>query len=153
MSIIETFILTLQIIVTVATLIIVSYLILELVLFLSKIAGNKKRIFWAILGTIIMVSLCTWIYNTFGIYLFTNISLFDNIIFDVMRLIVSISTILLSVSLMIQIIIFTTDVGSYNMKKSMIISGAALLIIVAVVFYFYSITGILLFVNLEPFII
>ncbi|MHA1230200.1 MAG: hypothetical protein ACTSRP_07045 [Candidatus Helarchaeota archaeon] len=152
MIVVEVLFNALCIITTIAMVIMTVFLIIQLISWQTKMGSNRKVVIATIICIIAGLLLINWVYETFGIYLFTNISIYQNIYFQVLQIITSIYTIWLVIFIIIQILMYVADFNRKKIKQSLIFTGASFILVIILVFWLYQSTGLMLFTDLSPYI-
>ena len=138
---------------SVVLVILVIFLLIQITSWNLNLGSNKKGLIITIAILVGCLSFIFWIYDVFGIYLFVNISVYENMFFLALQVLVSIFTVLFIVNFMFQLILFATGMSNKKKAKPNLIIGSACLIgIIALVFWLYQLTGLFLFINLNTFI-
>ena len=141
------------VIATVSFVCLITFLIIQLVFFATNVGSSRKSIIISGALLLITISLINFIYEYFGIYLFINISIYENIFFEVLQIVVSVCTILLTIYLMIQIVMFAGNIGNPKKIKPILIFTSIFLIgVVGIVLWAYQITGLMLFTDIGQYI-
>ncbi|MHA1268653.1 MAG: hypothetical protein ACTSPY_02595 [Candidatus Helarchaeota archaeon] len=140
------------IVVTTALVIMIVFLIMQIVSWQTKMGANRKVVIVTIVCIVAGILLINWIYNYFGIYLFTNISIYNNIFFQVLQIITSIYTIGIVIFIVFQIVMYVADLNRKKIRVTLIYTGISFMIIVSLVFWLYETTGLMLFTDLSPYI-
>ena len=152
MNIIESIFYGFSFIITILTLVLAVILYLELVLYTTKKKFTKKGLVIS-LATFVACLICGYlIYETFGIFLWINVGIYENIFFQALQITVSILTIILVIWLIFLFVFYSLGLNTWKTKPAIILTVGALAVIGFSVFYMYQMTGLLLFTNLSPYI-
>jgi len=127
-------------------------LIIQLSLYTTKINSNKKGLLITIVFIVLSLLGVYFIKTTFGIYLIVNIAIYNNIIIQTLQVLISFITVLLFVYLILIITLYAFNINRKNIKPRLIFVVSNLIGIIVIVFWLYINTGLMLFVNLGPYI-
>lgn len=152
MNIIESIFYGISFIITILTIVLVVILYLELALYTTKTKFTKKGLLISLIAFIGCLVCGYLIYETFGIYPWVNVGIYENIFFQALQLTVSILTIILVIWLIFLFVFYSLGLNTWKTKPAIILTVGALAVIGFSVFWIYQMTGLLLFTNLSPFI-